>query len=122
MYIFFSENPEIWDKLFAFVFEIFLFIFDIFWKLKIPLTDITFAYWIIFWMVVKLSIFAVHGTSTNYNQLPGSISNSYAEFATSRSKRKQDKLSMRENIKNQDGKKIGKREVKRKEVKKGDKK
>ncbi len=66
-----SESSN-WDKIFSFIFDVFLFIFDVIWNTKLPMTNTTIAYFIIFFMVVKLSIYAIHGTRTQYNEL-GSI-------------------------------------------------
>ncbi len=37
------------------------------------MTNTTIAYFIIFFMVVKLSIYAIHGTSTQYNDLGSTV-------------------------------------------------
>ncbi|WP_419334699.1 hypothetical protein [Spiroplasma endosymbiont of Sarcophaga variegata] len=66
-----SESSN-WDKIFSFIFDVFLFIFDVIWNTKLPMTNTTIAYFIIFFMVVKLSIYAIHDTRTQYNEL-GSI-------------------------------------------------
>lgn len=94
----FTENAEIWEKLFAFLFDNFLFIFDVIWKTNIPLTDITIAYWLIFWMIIKLSIFAINGTSTGYNDITNqvsagarSVTKSYSTAAKKYNKNKQNK-------------------------------
>ncbi|MFX4057023.1 MAG: hypothetical protein EHV01_001630 [Spiroplasma sp. hy2] len=67
-----SVNNDNWNKIFSFIFDTFLFVFDVIWNTKLPMTNITIAYFLIFFMVIKLSIYAIHGTSTNYNDL-GSI-------------------------------------------------
>ncbi|WHQ36622.1 hypothetical protein [Spiroplasma sp. SV19] len=87
-----AENSN-WDKIFAFIFDIFLFIFDVIWNTKLPMTNTTIAYFIIFFMVVKLSIYAIHGTSTQYNDLGStvqtSVSNVYSATARGVSDTKQ---------------------------------
>ncbi|WP_348735656.1 hypothetical protein [Spiroplasma endosymbiont of Ammophila pubescens] len=67
-----SVNNDNWNKIFSFIFDTFLFVFDVIWNTKLPMTNITIAYFLIFFMVIKLSIYAIHGTSINYNDL-GSI-------------------------------------------------
>ncbi len=67
-----SESSN-WDKIFSFIFDTFLFVFDVIWNTKLPMTNITIAYFLIFFMVIKLSIYAIHGTSTNYNDLGSTI-------------------------------------------------
>ncbi|WP_348735125.1 hypothetical protein [Spiroplasma endosymbiont of Ammophila pubescens] len=62
-----------WDKIFSFIFDVFLFIFDVIWNTKLPMTKTTIAYFVIFFMVIKLSIYAIHGTSTNYNDLGSTV-------------------------------------------------
>ena len=52
---------------------LFLFVFDVIWNTKLPMTNITIAYFLIFFMVIKLSIYAIHGTSTNYNDLGSTV-------------------------------------------------
>ncbi|PWF95398.1 hypothetical protein SMSE_08240 [Spiroplasma poulsonii] len=37
------------------------------------MTNTTIAYFIIFFMVVKLSIYAIHGTRTQYNELGSTV-------------------------------------------------
>ncbi|GAA6238455.1 MAG: hypothetical protein SPLM_05730 [Spiroplasma phoeniceum] len=40
----------------------------------LPMTNITIAYFLIFFfMIIKLSIYAIHGTSTNYNDLGSTV-------------------------------------------------
>ncbi|UZQ30060.1 MAG: hypothetical protein OHM56_00405 [Spiroplasma phoeniceum] len=67
-----SVNNDNWNNIFSFIFDTFLFVFDVTWNTKLPMTNITIAYFLIFFMVIKLSIYAIHRTSTNYNEL-GSI-------------------------------------------------
>lgn len=67
-----SESSN-WDKIFSFIFDVFLFIFDVIWNTKLPMTNTTIAYFIIFFMVVKLSIYAIHGTRTQYNELGATV-------------------------------------------------
>ncbi|ALA98420.1 Spiroplasmavirus-related protein [Spiroplasma kunkelii CR2-3x] len=64
-----ENNNSNWDKIFSIVFDIFLFIFDVIWNTKLPMTNTSIAYFLIFFMVIKLSIYAIHGTSTQYNNL-----------------------------------------------------
>lgn len=65
-----------WDKLFAYLYDNFLFVGDIIWNTKLPLTDISIGYWLIFWMVIRLSVYAVNGTSSNYNKLSTELNTS----------------------------------------------
>jgi len=47
-----AENNSNWDKIFSFIFDIFLFIFDVIWNTKLPMTNTTIAYFIIFlWLL-----------------------------------------------------------------------
>ncbi len=68
-----SVNNDNWNKIFSFIFDTFLFVFDVIWNTKLPMTNITIAYFLIFFMVIKLSIYAIHGTSTNYNNLGSTV-------------------------------------------------
>lgn len=68
-----SVNNDNWNKIFSFIFDTFLFVFDVIWNTKLPMTNITIAYFLIFFMVIKLSIYAIHGTSTNYNDLGSTV-------------------------------------------------
>lgn len=68
-----SVNNDNWNKIFSFIFDTFLFVFDVIWNSKLPMTNITIAYFLIFFMVIKLSIYAIHGTSTNYNDLGSTV-------------------------------------------------
>ncbi|WP_342189754.1 hypothetical protein [Spiroplasma endosymbiont of Dilophus febrilis] len=77
------KNEEIWNKLFSFIFEIYLFIFDAIWNTEIPLTDIKVGYFLIFWLIVQLSIYAVNGTSTEYNNMGSSVSKAYSSAVKS---------------------------------------
>lgn len=93
-----QDNADIWKKIFGFSYDVIMMIFDLIWNTKLPLTDITLAYWIIFWMVVKLSVFAINGTSSGYNQLGSTVSNAYSSsvksvknFKTARSKKRKEK-------------------------------
>ncbi|QCO24500.1 Spiroplasmavirus-related protein [Spiroplasma melliferum] len=85
----FAENNSNWDKIFSFIFDVFLFIFDVIWNTKLPMTNTTIAYFIIFFMVIKLSIYAIHGTSTQYNELGSTVQNSTSKLysATARGAR-----------------------------------
>ncbi len=75
-----TENNSNWDKIFSFIFDIFLFIFDVIWNTKLSMTNTTIAYFIIFFMVIKLSIYAIHGTRTQYNELGSTVKNSTAKY------------------------------------------
>ncbi len=77
-----SESSN-WDKIFSFIFDVFLFIFDVIWNTKLPMTNTTIAYFIIFFMVVKLSIYAIHGTRTQYNELGSTVKNSTSKLYAS---------------------------------------
>ncbi|KAI92497.1 hypothetical protein [Spiroplasma melliferum] len=76
----FAENNSNWDKIFSFIFDVFLFIFDVIWNTKLPMTNTTIAYFVIFFMVIKLSIYAIHGTSTQYNELGSTVQNSISKL------------------------------------------
>ncbi|ALA97744.1 Spiroplasmavirus-related protein [Spiroplasma kunkelii CR2-3x] len=52
-----------------------MFIFDVIWNTKLPMTNTSIAYFLIFFMVIKLSIYAIHGTSTQYNNLGSTVNN-----------------------------------------------
>ncbi|GAA6238949.1 MAG: hypothetical protein SPLM_10660 [Spiroplasma phoeniceum] len=69
----FAENNSNWDKIFSFI-------FDVIWNIKLPMTNTTIAYFIIFFMVIKLSIYAIHGTSTQYNELGSTVQNSTSKL------------------------------------------
>ncbi|KAI92346.1 hypothetical protein [Spiroplasma melliferum] len=77
---FLTENNSNWDKIFSFIFDVFLFIFDVIWNTKLPMTNTTIAYFIIFFMIIKLSIYAIHGTSTQYNELGSTVKNSTSQL------------------------------------------
>lgn len=72
-----TNDDEVWKSMFAFLYDIWMLILDLIWITKIPRTNISLAYWIIFWMIVRLSVYAINGTSTNYNELGSRVSNSY---------------------------------------------
>ncbi|PQP78923.1 hypothetical protein C6B38_03125 [Spiroplasma sp. ChiS] len=74
-----ENNNSNWDKIFSFVFNIFLFIFDVIWNTKLPMTNTSIAYFLIFFMVIKLSIYAIHGTSTQYNNLGSTVNNGVSQ-------------------------------------------
>ncbi len=78
-----TENNSNWDKIFSFIFDIFLFIFDVIWNTKLPMTNTTIAYFIIFFIVIKLYIYAIHGTRTQYNELGSTVKNSTAKIYSS---------------------------------------
>ncbi|MGL5268441.1 MAG: hypothetical protein ACRC8P_01535 [Spiroplasma sp.] len=73
MSVLLASDNDIWDKLFAYLYDNFLFVADVIWNTKLPLTDISIGYWLIFWMVIRLSIYAVNGASTGYNDLAPEI-------------------------------------------------
>ncbi|WP_419334477.1 hypothetical protein [Spiroplasma endosymbiont of Sarcophaga variegata] len=77
-----SESNN-WDNIFSFIFDVFLFIFDVIWNTKLPMTNTTIAYFIIFFMVVKLSIYAIHGTRTQYNELGSTVKNNTSKLYAS---------------------------------------
>ncbi|WP_374696763.1 hypothetical protein [Spiroplasma endosymbiont of Polydrusus formosus] len=64
-----SVNNDNLNKIFSFIFNTFLFVFNLIWNIKLPMTNITIAYFLIFFMIIKLSIYAIHGKSANYNDL-----------------------------------------------------
>ncbi|WP_053390788.1 hypothetical protein [Spiroplasma kunkelii] len=78
-----NNNNSNWDKIFSFVFDIFLFIFDVIWNTKLPMTNTSIAYFLIFFMVIKLSIYAIHGTSTQYNNLGSTVNNGVSQVYSS---------------------------------------
>lgn len=78
-----TKNEEIWNKIFSFIFDIHLFIFDVIWNTEIPLSNIKVGYFLIFWLIVQLSIYAVNGTSTEYNNMGNSISKAYGSTVRS---------------------------------------
>ncbi len=89
-----SVNNDNWNKIFSFIFDIFLFIFDVIWNTKLPMTNTTIAYFIIFFMVIKLSIYAIHGTRTQYNELGSIVKNSTAKIYSSTARGVKKKLIM----------------------------
>lgn len=66
-------NNDVWEKLFSFVVTTTMIVFDLMMEIKIPLTSVSLFYVLIFTMVVELSIYAIHGTSTNYNDLGSTV-------------------------------------------------
>ncbi|AXF96539.1 hypothetical protein [Spiroplasma phoeniceum] len=78
-----ENNNSNWDKIFSFVFDIFLFIFDVIWNTKLPMTNTSIAYFLVFFMVIKLSIYAIHGTSTQYNNLGSIVNNGVSQVYSS---------------------------------------
>ncbi|WP_114564723.1 hypothetical protein [Spiroplasma phoeniceum] len=78
-----ENNNSNWDKIFSFVFDIFLFIFDVIWNTKFPMTNTSIAYFLVFFMVIKLSIYAIHGTSTQYNNLGSTVNNGVSQVYSS---------------------------------------
>ncbi|WP_338989366.1 hypothetical protein [Spiroplasma endosymbiont of Seladonia tumulorum] len=77
-----SESSN-WDKIFSFIFDVFLFIFDVIWNTKLPMTKTTITYFVIFFMVIKLTIYAIHCTSTQYNELGLIAQNSTSKLYSS---------------------------------------
>ncbi|APE75782.1 plectrovirus-related protein [Spiroplasma citri] len=78
-----ENNNSNWDKIFSFVFDIFLFIFDVIWNTKLPMTNTLIAYFLVFFMVIKLSIYVIHGTSTQYNILGLTVNNGVSQVYSS---------------------------------------
>ncbi|ALA97096.1 Spiroplasmavirus-related protein [Spiroplasma kunkelii CR2-3x] len=78
-----ENNNSNWDKIFSFVFYIFLFIFDVIWNTKLPMTNTSITYFLIFFMVIKLSIYEIHGTSTQYNNLGSTVNNGVSQVYSS---------------------------------------
>ncbi|WFG97800.1 hypothetical protein M1770_06990 [Spiroplasma citri] len=78
-----ENNNSNWDKIFSFVFDIFLFIFDVIWNTKLPMTNTSIAYFLVFFMVIKLSIYAIHGTSTQYNNLFSTVNTGVSQVYSS---------------------------------------
>ncbi|WP_233485507.1 hypothetical protein [Spiroplasma sp. ChiS] len=78
-----ENNNSNWDKIFSFVFDIFLFIFDVIWNTKLPITNTLIAYFLVFFMVIKLSIYVIHGTSTQYNNLGSTVNNGVSQVYSS---------------------------------------
>ncbi|WFG99631.1 hypothetical protein M1771_06450 [Spiroplasma citri] len=78
-----ENNNSNWEKIFSFVFDIFLFIFDVIWNTKLPMTNTSIAYFLVFFMVIKLSIYAIHGTSTQYNNLGSTVNNGVSQVYSS---------------------------------------
>lgn len=70
-----TSNSEKWDKMFAWLYDNFMFLMDLMWNTKLPLTDISIGYWLLFWMIVRLSIYAVNGTATQYNGITSEVQN-----------------------------------------------
>lgn len=79
MWLLLTNSNDIWDKLFAYLYDNFLFVADVIWNTKLPLTDVSIGYWLIFWLIIKLSIYAVNGASTNFNNLTPEIANTSAK-------------------------------------------
>jgi uncharacterized lipoprotein YehR (DUF1307 family) len=80
-------------------------VFDLMMEIKIPLTNVSLFYVLIFMMVVDLSIYAIHGTSTNYNDLGSTIKSGASKVYASTAKAYQ----------NSNGQQV-KREVKRQNI------
>lgn len=68
-------NGDPWSNIFSFVIGCFMDIFDLIMYIKLPLTNVSLFYILIFTMVVELSIYAVNGTSTQYHQLGSTVKN-----------------------------------------------
>lgn len=69
MWVLLVSDNDIWDKLFAYLYDNFLFVADVIWNTKLPLTDISIGYWLIFWLIIKLSIYSVNGAASGFNDL-----------------------------------------------------
>lgn len=76
-------NNDVWEKLFSFVVTTAMMVFDLMMVIKIPLTDVSLFYVLIFTMVVDLSIYAIHGTSTNYNDLGSTVKSGVSKVYSS---------------------------------------
>ncbi|WP_114564841.1 hypothetical protein [Spiroplasma phoeniceum] len=78
-----ENNNSNWNKIFSFVFDIFLFIFDVIWNTKLSMSNTSIAYFLVFFMFIKLSIYAIHGTSTQYNNLGSTVNNGVSQVYSS---------------------------------------
>lgn len=76
-------NDDVWEKLFSFVVTTTMIVFDLMMEIKIPLTNVSLFYVLIFMMVVELSIYAIHGTSTNYNDLGSTVKSGVSKLYSS---------------------------------------
>lgn len=85
MIIFLTQqvNNDVWEKLFSFVVTTTMIVFDLMMEIKIPLTNVSLFYVLIFTMVVELSIYAIHGTSTNYNDLGSTVKSGVSKVYSS---------------------------------------
>ncbi|WFH00162.1 hypothetical protein M1771_09350 [Spiroplasma citri] len=108
-----ENNNSNWDKIFSFVFDIFLFIFDVIWNTKLPMTNTSIAYFLIFFMVIKLSIYAIHGTSTQYNNLFSTVNNGVSQVYSSTVR---EDINTVKNVYQNSNKQQVKREIKRQNV------
>ncbi|QED24810.1 hypothetical protein [Spiroplasma citri] len=108
-----ENNNSNWDKIFSFVFDIFLFIFDVIWNTKLPMTNTSIAYFLIFFMVIKLSIYAIHGTSTQYNNLGSTVNNGVSQVYSSTVRKG---INVGKNVYQNSNKQQVKREIKRQNV------
>lgn len=79
-------NNDVWEKLFSFVVTTTMIVFDLMMEIKIPLTSVSLFYVLIFTMVVDLSIYAIHGTSTNYNDLGSTVKSGVSKLYSSTAK------------------------------------
>ncbi|WFG99084.1 hypothetical protein M1770_03775 [Spiroplasma citri] len=71
-----ENNNSNWDKIFSFV-------FDVIWNTKLPMGNTSIAYFLIFFMVIKLSIYAIHGTAIQYNNLGSTVNNGVSQVYSS---------------------------------------
>ncbi|ALA97372.1 Spiroplasmavirus-related protein [Spiroplasma kunkelii CR2-3x] len=108
-----ENNNSNWDKIFSFVFDIFLFIFDVIWNTKLPMTNTSIAYFLIFFMVIKLSIYAIHDTSTQYNNLGSTVNNGVSQVYSSTVRKG---INVGKNVYQNSNKQQVKREIKRQNI------
>lgn len=117
-----SSDP--WSNIFSFVIGCFMDIFDLIMYIKLPLTNVSLFYILIFTMVVELSIYAVNGTSTNYNELGSTVKSGVSKVYSSTVRKG---ISAGKNAYQNSNKQQVKKEVKRQnirkqaKIKKGDK-
>lgn len=105
MIIFLTQqvNNDVWEKLFSFVVTTTMIVFDLMMEIKIPLTNVSLFYVLIFTMVVELSIYAIRGTSTSYNELGSTVKNNVSQaysrlFRTQGEDIEQSKAEIKQNI------------------------
>ncbi|WP_425378588.1 hypothetical protein [Spiroplasma endosymbiont of Polydrusus pterygomalis] len=76
-----SGDP--WSNVFSFVIGCFMDIFDLIMAIKLPLTNVSLFYILVFTMIVELSIYAVNGTATNYNDLGSTVKSGVSKVYSS---------------------------------------